>query len=702
MSRTNRNYGRAPSGGPGRVSAGPSPLLAQAAALCQGERLDEAEALLHGILSLAPRDHTAVYMLGIIAQRKGDHPRAIDLIRQAIAINGRVAAYHGDLGNAYLETRRPEDAARCFRRTLALEPKSALAHFGLGLALLGQKAYSAASKELETAARARPDHADTHLNLAIALTELGRLDEAVAHCQRAAALKPGHPAAHLRLGILLRAKGEPEAAHGHIVRAIELADAQYQLAIAPRPLERPEHTTRAPSSQIVESLGQLGGVLYDLGQFDEAIGCYERALALAPTSPALHHAIGRARFLQGRFEESRAAFTRALELEPDNAENCVKIGRTYESEGRFEEAVAWQEKALAHQPDHAEAHYSLAMMRSSANREARVRQLEQILAQGSPDSDRRAWLNFAIAKLYDEAGDYDEAFRCYRAGNDLRKAGHRYQPDEEASVVDRLTASFSRELFDDKEKIGSRSERPVFIVGMPRSGTTLVEQILASHPQVHGHGELEQMAELVRGLPERLGRRQPYPECVAALDEITAGLLAEAHLTQLEQDARGAVCSIDKMPHNFWHLGLIALLFPRARLLHCLRDPLDTCLSCYFQDFGPRHPFSCDLQQLGRYYRDYQRLMAHWHATLPNPILDVPYEALVGDQEVWSCRLVDFLGLPWDERCLAFHETNRPVLTSSAWQVRQPIYTSSIGRWRHYAEHLGPLFSSLGLPSPTQ
>jgi len=663
---------------------------------------------MRGMLSLAPRDHAALYMLGIIARQKGDHLRAIDLLRQAIAINGCVAAYHGDLGNAYLETHRPEEATGCFRRTLALQPSTALAHFGLGLALLGQRAYSAAAKELETAAKARPDHADTHLNLAIALTELERLDEAVVHSRRAVALNPGHAATHLRLGIVLRAKGEPGAARGHLARAIELADAQYQLAITPRALEHPEHTMRAPrqavasSPEIVEALGQLGGVLYDLRQFDEAIRCYERALALAPRSPALHHAIGRARFLQGRFEESRAAFARALELEPDNAENYAKIGRTYECEGRFDEAIAWQEKALGRQPDHAEAHYSLATMRSSANREARVRQLEQILAQGSPDSDRCASLNSALAKLYDEGGDYDHAFRCFKAGNDLRKAGHRFPPEEETSFVDRLMASFSKELFGEKEKIGSRSERPVFIVGMPRSGTTLVEQILASHPQVHGHGELEQMTDLVRGLPERRGGRQPYPECVAALDASTAGRLAETHLAQLERDACGAVRSVDKMPRNFFHLGLIALLFPRARLLHCLRDPLDTCLSCYFQDFGPRHPFSCDLEQLGRYCRDYQRLMAHWHVTLPNPILDVPYEALVGDQEAWSRKLVDFLGLPWDERCLAFHQTSRPVFTSSTWQVRQPIYASSIGRWRHYAKHLGPLFSSLGLAPPVR
>ncbi len=661
-----------------------------------------------GVLSFSPRDDAALHVLGTVVYQKGDRSRAIDLYRQAISLNGRAAAYHGNLGNAYLETARPAEAARAFRRSLALEPGSALAHFGLGAALIAEKAYAAAAKELQVAAKALPNHADTHLNLAIALAELGHIDEAVAHCRRAVALNPGHPFPHLRLGLVLRAKGEPAAAQRSIVRAIELADAHYQRAITASGLQRPQgdampapcEQTFTPEPPVVETLKQVGGLLYDLEQFDDAIGCYERGLALAPGNPALHHAIGRTRHLQGQFEEARAAFARALELQPDNAANYTKIGRTYEAEGRFEEAIAWQEKALARQPDNAEAHYSLAMMRSAGTREARVEQLAQILARGGLDTDRRASANFALAKLCDEGGDYDLAFRYVKEANDLRKAGHRYLADERSAFVDRLITSFGKQLFEPKENIGSRSERPVFIVGMPRSGTTLVEQILASHPQAHGHGELEQMNELARGLGERLGHRQAYPECVAGLDEVTAERVAEEHLDQLDRDGGRAARSIDKMPHNFNHLGLIALLFPRARLIHCLRDPRDTCLSCYFQDFGPRQPFTCDFDHLARYYRDYQRLMAHWHAVLPIPILDVPYEALVGDQEGWSRKLIDFVGLDWDDRCLVFHQTERPVFTSSAWQVRQPLYNSSIGRWRHYEKHLEPLFQALGVDAP--
>ena len=705
-----RQHGSGLPPGSRSVSAGPNPLVAQAVALCERGRVHEAEALTRGILSLAPRDHAALHMLGMIARQKGDHVRAVDFFRQAIAINGRVAAYHRNLGDAYLETRRFSEAASSFRRLLGLEPDSAPGRFGLGLALLGQKVYPAAAKELEAAAKARPDDSAAHLNLGIALTELGRFDEAIVHFRRAVALQPGYAGNHLKLAVALRATGEFREAHANVMRAIELdpelADAHFQLGIACRALGRPDDAVRAFGEALsfrpdmVEALAQLGGILYDLEQFEEAIGCYERALALVPRSAPLHRAVGRARFLQRRFGDARAAFARALDLEPENGENFAKIGRSYQAEGRFEEATTWYEKAIGRQPDNAEAHYSLATMRSSANREARVRALERTLALDALDKDQRAPLILALAKMYDEDGNYDAAFRCFRAGNDLRKNRDPYRPEEFSAMVDRQIAAFGKELFAEKGGIGSGSERPVFVVGMPRSGTTLVEQILASHPQVHGHGELGYVGEIVRSLPERLGANAPYPECVSALDAATARDLAETHLAGLKRDAGEAVHSIDKLPHNFEHLGLIALLFPGARVIHCIRDPFDTCLSCYFQDFGARHAYTRDLETLGRHYREYQRLMAHWNTTLPIRFLNVEYEALVGDQEVWSRKLIDFLGLAWDQRCLAFFETERPVLTASAWQVRQPIYTSSIGRWRNYAKHLGPLFGGLGVPPP--
>jgi tetratricopeptide (TPR) repeat protein len=705
--RTHRHAAGPPSR-PLAVAAGPNPLLAQADALCRRGQLEAAEALVRNVLSGAPRDHAALHMLGIIMRQKGDSAAAIDLFRRAIAISGRIASYHGNLGNAYFETAKFEEAARCYRRALALEPGSALAHFGLGVALMAQKAYAAAITELEAAAKIRPDHADTHLNLGIALSELGRIDEAIAHYQRAVALNPNYAVNHVKLGVALRAKGELERAYAHLARAVELdpAEAYYEFGntcFAPGRLDEAVRALRQALTvrpERIDALDTLGKVLLELDEYDEAIGCYERMLALAPQSALPYRGLGQALLLQGRFAEARAAFTKALEREPENGGHYARIGRSYWSEGRFEEAIVWHEKALARQPDNAEAHYALAMMRSARDRKERIRELERLLALGLYDWEQCAALNFALAKMYDEQGDYDTAFRYFKAGNDLHRARNRYRPEAETAYVDRVIATFSKELFAAKGRIGNRSERPVFVVGLPRSGTTLVGQILASHPRVHGHGELAYMHEMVQALPKLLGSGEPYPECVAALDSDTAERLAEAYLARLERDAGDAIRSVDKMPDNFMRLGLIALLFPQARVINCVRDPLDTCLSCYFHDFGRRNAFARDLDHLGRYYRDYQRIMAHWRATLTIPILDVPYEALVGEQELWSRKLIDFLGLPWDERCLAFYETKRPVFTSSAWQVRQPIYTSSIGRWRHYAKHLGPLFSALGIAAP--
>ena len=691
----------------GRRASGPNPLLIQADSLCRCDRWEEAEALVRAVLSSTPGDHAALHMLGLIHNHRGDLPGAMELYRQAIALNGKVAAYHGNLGNAHLESQSPDprEAARCFRRALGLEPGSALARFGLGLALLGQREHQAAARELDALVLARPDHADTHRNLGIALTEIGRLDEAITHCRRATALNPGYAGNHLRLGIALKAKGGLTAAHAHLVRAIELdpelIEAHEQLAAACRALGREADALQALKRALelrprtADGLRQLGGIHFELRRYDEAMDCYERARLIEPRSAAVYRGIGRVRFSQGRLQESREALAKALELEPDNAANYAAMGQSYQTEGRFAEAIAWQGKAIALQPHNAEAHYTLAMMHGTADRKSRIRALEETLAAGSLTPDQQVGLSFSLGKLHDEDGDYEAAFSCFEAGNELRKERQRHSMEEHSALVDQTIAAFSREFFATRGRIGSESQQPVFVVGMMRSGTTLVEQILASHPRIHGHGELDEIRWLAQSLPERVGGGS-YPDCVAGLDAGTVHSLAAAHLARLERDAGEALRSVDKMPHNFQFLGLIALLFPRAKLIHCVRDARDTCLSCYFQDFGVRHAFTCDLGHLGRYYLDYRRLMAHWHAVLPIPILDVPYEALVADQEGWSRRIVDFVGLPWDERCLDYHKTERPVLTSSFWQVRQPIYTSSVGRWRHYERHLGPLLRALG------
>ncbi len=684
-------------------------IVAQGVELLRLGRGAEAEACFRRALAIAPEDPDALHFLGLAAHQRGAHGEAARLIERAIAGDGKVAAYHGNLGEVLRALGRPEAATAAYRRALALRPDMADARFGLGTALLEARSYEAAAAELAAALGANPGDADAQLNRGIALFALSRAEEAIAHYRRAIALRPDYGEAHLNLGIALKSQDALREAYRHLARAAELmpglAEAHYQIGAVLAALERYDEAVQALAEAVRLAPGmvaaqlELGHVLRLHHRNAEAIAAYERAAALDPGSVEPINGIGLARLEEGDFEGARHRFAEALARAPQSADSLFNMGLSYQLQGRFDEAVAWHEKAIAAQPDHAGAHYNLVKSRTSAPGEDRSRELARVLAMPTLSLDQRSALNFALAKVHDDLGEHDAAFAAYRQGNELRKGKLPYSPENFTAYVDRVVAAFDASLFARKAAIGSESELPVFIVGMPRSGTTLVEQILASHPEVHGAGELDYVRQLVHELPQRLGG-VPYPACIERLDAATARTLAESHLARLRGHSAAARRITDKMPNNFTRLGVIALLFPRARIVHCQRDPLDTCLSCYFQEFAHGQPFAYDLGHLGRYYRDYERLMAHWRRVLPNPLLEVPYEALVADQEGWSRRMVAHLGLDWDESCLAFHEKERLVRTASFWQVRQPIYASSIGRWRRYARHLGPLFDALGMAPP--
>lgn len=684
-------------------------LVAQAVQLHQLGRLAEAEGLYRQALALDRNEPDAIQFLGLIAHQRGEHDRAIELLQRAIAIDGGVASYHSNLGEAYRALGRLDDAVESHKRALALRPDLAAARFGLGTALLDLKDYAGSAKELAAALALDPKDADAHLNLGIALLELGRGAEAIAHYEAAIKLRPDSAEAHLNLGIALRVEGRFRGALAALGRALELApaiaEAHYQAGLTLMGLDRFDQAALAlaEAARLAPEMGnahlKLGDVLRLLHRRDEAITAYARARELEPARPDALIGIGRAHLEGGNFEEARRWFAAAVVLAPDSADAHFEMGHSFQLQGRFAEAVGWHEKAIQLEPDHAAAHFYLAKDGKAGSSIERRREIERVLALPTLAEEQRISLNFALAKVAEDLGDYDAAFLAYRAGNDLRKAKLSFRPEDFTAHVDRLIEVFSAELFAAKAGLGNPVPLPVYIVGMPRSGTTLVEQILASHPEVFGAGELDYMRQIAYALPKQLGG-EAFPECVRRLAAPNAKAITEEHLAHLSALAPQAARITDKLPSNFARLGLIALLFPRAQLIHCMRDPLDTCLSCYCQEFAHGQPFASDLGHLGRYYRDYERLMAHWRKVLPSPVLEVPYEALVADQEAWSRKLVDFLGLPWDERCLAFYKKERLVRTASFWQVRQPIYATSVGRWRHYARHLGPLFAALGIAPP--
>jgi hypothetical protein len=303
---------------------------------------------------------------------------------------------------------------------------------------------------------------------------------------------------------------------------------------------------------------------------------------------------------------------------------------------------------------------------------------------------KRPYVHFALAKALDDIGDHARAFEQMVAGNALRRQEIDYDEARTQEVFALIADVFEAGIFDRFRGAGDPSSVPIFVLGMPRSGGTLIEQILASHPDVHGAGELNTLDLIANSGPI------PYPTCISKLDADGLRRLGEAYLANLPEIASGKTRVTDKSPLNFLHVGLIRLILPNARIIHTLRDPVDTCVSCFSKFFHTGMNFSYDLAELGRYYRRYRKLMVHWRSVLPpNVMLEISYEDVVGNLEEHARRLLNFCGLPWDDRCLAFHKTLRPVATASAVQVRQPLFRSSLNRWHQYKDYLQPLLTEL-------
>ena len=685
-------------------------MLNEAVQQHQAGRRNAAEKLYRRVLKAVPDQPDALHWLGVLTHERGQHDKAATLIEKAIATNGRDPAYHYHLGEAYRAADRAADAAASYRRGLALAPDFADLHFALGNSLLDlgdpEKAAGAfrdalaaepddaeyltclgialaeldqtdaAAEQFGAALKQRPDYADAHYHLGLVREKQGREDDAIACYQFALAGEPAHAPALTNLGRLLKQSGNLDGAIDCHREALRL---------------RPESETAHLS---------LANALREARRYDETIDILKAALRLAPKSLQALNNLGLCLDEQGDHEGALDCYRAALEIDPDFAEGQFNIAVGLQNRGRFAEAIDWHRKALASRPDLAQAYYSLAANKEFKAEDADIAQIEDLLRQEDLSDEKKVHLNFALAQAYDDRDQVDRAFQHYRTANDLKSRLLGYDVEANERYTDRIIATFDRDFFAARQDYGSDSPLPIVIVGMPRSGTTLVEQILSSHPDVFGAGELRLFLDMVTDLPAMLETETDEPECIGQISREMSEDLAARHLKTLSALSPVAARVTDKMPSNYLRLGLIALLFPKAAIVHCNRDPLDNCVSCYLQNFGQGMNFTYDLRHLGLAHRAYQRLMAHWRAVLPVPVLDVDYEKLIADQESVSRQIVDFCGLDWDDTVLDFHRTEREIRTASFWQARQPIYKSSIGRWRRYRDHLGPLFDALGHSEP--
>lgn len=421
------------------------------------------------------------------------------------------------------------------------------------------------------------------------------------------------------------------------------------------------------------------------GEVDEGREYLERARKVNPGNPKIGADLAHGYVLHSRFDDAFKSLDDALRVAPFHPPTLRAKADLLQRLGRVDEAATLLSPALAKEPGHPEVILAFAAIAGRINqREEAERRLRALAVNTAVPAAYRASANFELAALQDATERYDEAFESARQGN-LHTPG-RWDPATLSNWISGIIAAFSKERLAAPPRADNPSELPVFIVGFPRSGTTLVEQILASHPQVFGAGELAIIPRLSRQYsPDQLTEatlRSMAEQCLAELKRRPGNNAAKSRVT-------------DKNPGNYMHLGLLALMFKRPRIIHCRRDPIDTCLSCYFQDFAHRHPYTRDLAHLGIAYNDYRRVMDHYRNSLPFEMLEVDYETLVSDQEAQSRRLVEFAGLPWHDACLRPHETRRPAMTASGAQVQRPVYTTSVQKWKRYEAHLGPLVETL-------
>ncbi len=442
----------------------------------------------------------------------------------------------------------------------------------------------------------------------------------------------------------------------------------------------------------------LGIALEMLGKTEDAIHAYREALQLRWDDVRTHCNMGKALIILGEFEAATEKFRQALELDPKCAEAYNYWGLSLQHQGEIKPAIEKFREALRLRPDHAEALYNLTLSGKydSADHED-VSEIQALLNRPGISREDVIRLHFALGKIYDDCGLYKKAFAHYQNANQLKHETSCFSTHAFADFTDRLIHTFDSEFFARQTRYGSDSEVPVFIVGMLRSGTTLVEQIISSHSRAHGAGELRKIGDIVNAMSARFKGSVSYPGYTKHISARAMNVLAKSYEDRLRRGTCTDVLRIsDKMPQNFFHLGFISLLFPKARVIHCRRHPMDICLSNYFQYYGPGSDPAYDLSGIGAYYRQYDRLMTHWRKVLPLRMYEIQYEELIANTQDNVMELIRFLDLKWEERCLSFHQNRRAVQTASTWQVRQPIYTRSVNRWQNYEEFLGPLKKSLG------
>ena len=638
--------------------------VAAALELLQANRPAQAEAACREYLEMNPGSVDHLRLLGHALSKQGRYPEAEQTIRLAISLKPDFPHLHEDLGSVLAMQQRFEEAVPCFERAIEIEPQLPHAHKKLGEALAalgrGREADSAFEEFFEQ------DSERGMVALALDHWRADRKDEAIGLLRQALRENPDNVDAMRYLALIYWRENQ------------QLGDAEALLRRA---------TSQAPG--YVAAWMMLGSLLQEANRHAESIHCFAKATGLEPGNAAAWASLGNAYAQEGAVQTSVEAYERSLALQPHAPGVQMGYGHVLKTLGDQEAALRAYRAAIALKPEAGETYWSMANLKIFRFEDSEVAAMEEQLNRNDLSDSADVHFRFALGKAWEDKGDYDKAWNFYHAGNQRQRKRVSYDPVALELRHEEIIEVFSGELLAQHAGQGDVSTAPIFIVGLPRSGSTLIEQILASHSQVEGTAELPTLGRLAASIGRYRPDRKEYPETVRGL----RGKDLRAYGRQYIEETRAYRTTdkphfTDKLPNNFAHVGLMHLILPNAKVINARRHPFDSCLGGYKQLFGKGQDFTYDMLELAAYYRQYHETMRHWHRVLPGKVLDVHYEETVTDLENQVRRILAHCGLPFEAACVRFHETQRAVKTASSEQVRKPLYTSALGTWRRYEKHL--------------
>ena len=589
----------------------------------------------------------------------------------------------------------------CMRIEKAIKHyEEAKAHFRNGKLRDAERAYKKAIK-------INPNHADAHNDLGNLYLQKGQLKESLNAYRKALAVASNHPILLNNIGNVLMMQAEPGKALNWLNKAIEQdpenATAHSNLGNAYRSLGDNVRAVVAYRRAIelnpdqVFSFLNLGAVLIELNELDEAIECFNQALKIDSENRDVYLGLGKTRNAQGNLDEAVACYQKAISIDPGNVKCYRGLATAFEDHGETGQAISALHKAVEIDPESVSTYPILVRNKKFTEFDADIQVMETLFSSKGMTGLQNSQLAFSLGKAYEDLGEFDKSIEYVIEAARLKRNSFHFSLSETGEKFDRIKKVFSADFFSDVTGMGHSDQTPIFILGMPRSGTSLVEQILASHPDVFGAGELNDLSLVYQSLDKTIDRSQPdsFPQALIGLEPEVYADLGRQYIASIRKHSSQSIFITDKLPHNFQRIGFIRTILPEARIIHCHRAPLDNCLSLFKTDFHKGHLYSYDMSELGAYYTLYRGLMDYWRTTLPGFIYDLKYEELVANQEEQTNQLLQLCGLPWSDACMDFHKTRRKIRTASNAQVNRPIYQASVNRWKRYESYLEPLISAL-------